>query len=85
MWCAMPGIIGTRIDSAIASVPMSVSFRYAAADGAQNTSGVSSSQTPIRATDHRPMKSNRGMNARAANIASSKPLTTSLQIIAGFV
>ena len=79
MWCAMPGIMGTRTESPMAKAPTRVSVTYAAGVGAQNTSGANCSHVPTSAAPHRPQKSSLGQKAAAAHAASSTPLTRSFQ------
>lgn len=74
----IPGIIGTRTANAITSMPMTRSLLYAAAPGAQITSGANSSHRPTTAFTHGAQLVLRESDS-VPNSITSAPLTTSLQ------
>src|SRR5574338_810546 len=73
--------IGMIRPNAISSAPINVPFAYAAASGAQNTRGASSTQRPTNAISHETRP--RFLPSARIDIASATaPLVTSLHVIA---
>src|SRR5438093_6155456 len=72
---------GIRIENAITSAPTTVSLRYSAGVGAQNTNGAKTSHAPAKLLAHA-AQANLGRSDITASTTTAAPLATSFHDIA---